>query len=131
MNDIARFSEKYTVNAQTGCWEWKGSIDKRGYARFLYNNKNWLAHKYAYATFKSAPSGYIQRTCSCSSCVNPAHWEEGKNKGRPVTVSAFEISRLYKEGLSAKQIAQELNCDPSLVRKRVRELIRIPEGNNH
>lgn len=121
MNDYPRFFKKVVINPTTQCWEWTGCKDKRGYGRFLVEKKNQLAHKFAYEYHKGPAQNYILHTCDTPHCVNPDHLVDEKNKGRERKFSTLDIIRLKSSGLSTSQIAQELECDPTLVRLRLRE----------
>lgn len=117
-NDRSRYYNNIAVSGQ--CLLWTGTIGNDGYGRMSLNKKTTLVHKIAfYLKNNREPSNYLIHTCDNNNCVNPDHIIEGKNEGRPVKVSAQKILELKKEGLTASQIAQKLNCSVSLVRKRL------------
>lgn len=74
---IERFTEKYEVNPETGCWDWKGAKVAGGYGQISGERGagNKPAHVFAYETFVGpVPKGKILRhSCDDPGCVNPYH----------------------------------------------------------
>lgn len=77
---LARFMAKFTVNAETGCWEWVtpnghgyGSLARRINKRCM----RFAAHRLSYEHFVGPiPDGLdIDHLCRVRHCVNPAHME--------------------------------------------------------
>lgn len=70
---LERFTEKYEINPDTGCWEWTAATNNSGYGMFDHQ----LVHRYAYeAMVGSIPPGLtIDHLCRVRNCVNPAHLE--------------------------------------------------------
>ena len=70
----------YEVAPETGCWEWKGYIDRNGYGRAYDPNRpagtrtQW-AHRVSYEYHRGPiPPGHeIDHTCVNTICINPAH----------------------------------------------------------
>lgn len=66
------------VSKGTGCWEWRGKIDKStGYGRFKMGGKSPTAHRLSYEwSVGPIPDGLvIDHLCRNRRCVNPAHLE--------------------------------------------------------
>jgi hypothetical protein len=56
------------VDAETGCHNWRGRINKNGYGVLGYNYKNWLAHRLSYILkYGEIPDGVK----ACHKCDNP------------------------------------------------------------
>ena len=61
--------------AASGCWEWKGSRQSKGYGSVAVDGRRILAHRLAYATWVGPiPGGQVVRyACDNPPCINPAH----------------------------------------------------------
>lgn len=70
-----RFDSKRSIDLETGCWNWTGSIDRYGYGRFRDGARNGLAHRFAYELLVGPiPSGLtLDHLCRNRACVNPVH----------------------------------------------------------
>lgn len=79
-NTPESFWARVTDNPETGCREWQGATDSRGYGVLCFtaitgSNQTIRAHRAAWAlTHGSLPdSGHIHHTCENKRCVNPDH----------------------------------------------------------
>lgn len=80
---VDRFTEKFVVDPDTGCWVWTAFKDSHGYGRFGVRNPNTgkvrkaLAHRWAYEHFVGPiPEGLvIDHLCRNRACVRPDHLE--------------------------------------------------------
>ena len=75
-----QFMNSFTINPDTGCWEWHAYIMSQGYAGFRYKDegrKLGLGHRYSYEHFKGPiPKGFhTDHLCRNRKCVNPDHLE--------------------------------------------------------
>lgn len=72
-----RFHSMYSVNEETGCWEWARYVDPEGYGRMSVGKKLLNAHRVGYVLEKGPiPEGLqIDHLCRNRRCVNPAHLE--------------------------------------------------------
>ena len=86
----------------TGCWQWNGDVDSRGYGRVRRRYKtpmpSIIAHRLSYILFVGPiPSGLtIDHLCRNRLCVNPAHLEpvtRGENVLRGVGLSAMNARK--------------------------------------
>lgn len=74
----------------SGCWEWTGPVDKKGYGKTYYRGKQERAHRVAYKIFiGNIPEGLcVLHKCDNPPCCNPEHlWtgtiaENNKDKMR-------------------------------------------------
>ena len=127
-----RFAEKVVIDEQSGCHEWSGSRDKRGYGRFSREGNTGLAHVYAYERqHGSVPDGLeLDHLCRNTRCVNPLHLEavthreNMKRSGRAIihrtglcgrghTPKEYGCPTCENERLKAKRLRlrpREANC---------------------
>lgn len=75
-NGRARLPEPYTVDDETGCWNWNG-VTPRGYGYIMRDGVRHQAHRYMYErAVGPVPEGLqLDHLCRNRSCVNPAHLE--------------------------------------------------------
>ncbi len=77
-----RFLKKVHIK-ETGCWEWQGSLTRKGYGQFHVGSRRdgsrrmVRAHIFAYETeIGIIPEGLqLDHLCRNHACVNPAHLE--------------------------------------------------------
>jgi hypothetical protein len=99
MNILDRFTSKYVVNPETGCWDWiAGSWG--GYGRFRYDGGN-KAHRYSYEYHNDTKLGdlVIDHLCKNTLCVNPEHLEAvrfGENSRRR-NLYEFDYNKIKKQ----------------------------------
>lgn len=55
------------ILTNTGCWEWMGATDTKGYGRMVYRGKIVGTHQYAYIHYVGNRNGL----CVCHHCDNP------------------------------------------------------------
>lgn len=75
---IERFMRKVSKDVDTGCWNWTGFKDRKGYGRFQYAATDArVAHQIGYGLFVGhiADGLQLDHLCRNTSCVNPEHLE--------------------------------------------------------
>lgn len=124
-DDLARFHTKYVVNPATGCWDWAGTVQPRGYGMIGVTEdgkgRSYRAHRFAYMKLVGPiPDGaMLLHLCDNRRCVNPRHLipgtshdnmrdsvDNGRNSrargtyNRSITpAKALNIRVLYAKGL--------------------------------
>lgn len=75
------------IISTSGCWEWIGKKDSRGYGYFYFEGKHYRAHRLSYMLhLGSLPKRegvhgiVVMHSCDSPSCVNPAHLSLGTHK---------------------------------------------------
>jgi len=76
-----RFNAKVSIDAESGCWIWKGAHDVTGYGRISLDGKTGRASRVSYTLFRGPiPEGmvldhfrYPDGGCIGTRCVNPYH----------------------------------------------------------
>ncbi len=113
----------YAVDPESGCWIWKGWLDKDGYGHIRRQGKYYGAHRYFYEKANgSLPKGaQMHHTCHNPACVNPSHLEvvsplEHRRLSRNVRLNpdlVQEIRRLRHEGALYREICERLDLSHS------------------
>jgi hypothetical protein len=65
----------WITTTDTGCWEWSGLRNDKGYGRLWYAGRGWNAHRLAYQAWVKPVSDdvVIRHTCDNPPCINPKH----------------------------------------------------------
>ena len=73
----AERAQRFIVPTPTGCWEWSGRRDLRGYGLIQEGRKGRSAHRVVYIAARGpVPEGLeLDHLCRNHACVNPDHLE--------------------------------------------------------
>lgn len=74
---------RYEINLDTYCWDWKQSIGSSGYGRVFWDGKFYYAHRVSYELFIGPIPEGLQIdhiVCDNKACVNPFHMKPATNK---------------------------------------------------
>lgn len=119
---IAKILDK--VQMASGCWEWAGTRNALGYARFTRGNRRVVAHRLTYRIFVGrVPSGMeLDHTCRNRGCVNPYHLE-------PVTHTE-NVRRGDRASLTADQV-REIRAATGTSKDRLAAQYGVTRENIH
>lgn len=106
LKELSRIFSKLSVNKQTGCWEWAGSLNKDGYGKVKLRMKTQFLHRVMYAWAveplprrrKGQRTPNVDHTCRNRRCGNPVHLElvsHETNCRRGVSPSALNTMKTH------------------------------------
>lgn len=89
-----RFEQKLTIDPQSGCWNWIGFQDGKGYGRVSLLGRPRPAYRVAYEMYcERIPEGmHLDHLCRNPKCCNPDHLEpvtpaENTRRGKAAEVA--------------------------------------------
>jgi hypothetical protein len=96
--ETERFSDRYEIVTETGCWIWTAAASKSGYGKFWHDNKDGRAHRASYELHHGKiPDGMqVNHHCDLSLCVNPNHLYLGTQKQNMVDMARRKRTRWAK-----------------------------------
>lgn len=134
--------------APSGCREWSGRRNSKGYGRLFVDGRRWLAHRHAWVLANGPiPDGmFVLHRCDNPPCCEPSHLFLGTladnnadrdRKGHHVSLSgerhgmskltgpdASEIRRLYAEGPASQYaLAERFGVSQATISRVVRGVI--------
>lgn len=114
----------YTIDPETGCWNWQGFIRKDGYAESHRQGKLWLMHRYYYEQkYGKHPKKYeLDHLCRNRRCVNPDHLEPvlrviNIQRGAKTKLTPDQVReiRVLKGKQSARMVGQLYGVTPEMI----------------
>ncbi len=123
----------YTIN-EKGCWVWKWSVERKGYASVRVNGRAQKAHRVSYELAKGPipERAIIRHLCDDPACLNPDHLKVGTgsdnmrdmaasgNQGnQKLTIDeANEIRQIFaRDDTSQADLARRYGVSSSAIRK--------------
>ena len=121
-----RILSKVIIDPETGCWNWQGARDRRGYGRVGANYKLWLAHRLSYTDFIcDIPEGFsLDHLCRNPRCVNPMHLEPVTQQENAKRAGAAGAMNRYGHKTSCKH-GHEYTRDNTHIDTRGHRVCRI------
>jgi len=138
--DIERFWTKVSKRTHEECWNWTAGINRDGYGKFWWNNREIGAHRFSWIiTNGNIPEGkLVLHKCNNPGCVNPSHLYIGDGSDNMIDkshsgykhkqlaqrcVSASDIStikKLFFQGIKQDGIATRLGISQATVSNIIR-----------
>lgn len=109
---LDKFWYRVEVHQPSGCWQWRGTIERWGYGQFSLGKKagKFRAHRVAYSVLIGpVPDGMqLDHLCRNNGCVNPDHLQV--TTGRINTLRGYGTSGMNARKTHCKR-GHELSGD--------------------
>lgn len=119
------------------CWEWQKFRLKKGYGKFSYKRKSYLAHRISWILFKGTiPKDiYVCHKCDNPPCVNPDHLFLGDQRANIRDMVKknrrdFKCENAPSRKLSSKDVLQiRQMIDTGIKIKEISKFFHITHGH--
>ena len=110
-----KIKSRYTVNPQSGCWEWNNYVDRFGYGEVIINGKKCRAHRISFIIHNNGieiPKGmHICHRCDNPKCINPYHLVLGTPKENSLDAQSKGIMRTAVCGRGSTMYQKGCRCE--------------------
>lgn len=117
-----RIEGRYTVDSESGCWEWLGRRDREGRALMRTGGKTVGAYRVSYENVNGPiPEGLeADHLCGNPGCVNPAHIEavthgENLRRGRSAKLDWTKVREIRASDETNTGLAERYGVSPNLI----------------
>jgi hypothetical protein len=107
IDPIIRFSSKYVVDQETGCWNWIAYCNKGGYGNFSLDHfTRVLAHRFSYEYYVGPLNNELQicHNCNNRKCVRPDHLRQDTRSSNAIDM--VKIKKQHLQILSVKEVIE-------------------------
>lgn len=97
---IVRLLHRIQIDQATGCWNWMGGNNGRGYGVIGLNHRSWYVHRISHLLFIGPiPDGFeVDHLCKNRGCCNPFHLEavpQSVNNARSASCCALNALKTH------------------------------------
>lgn len=135
--------EHYTIDAETGCWEWLLFRDRFGYGKLMCKREDgrWAprqAHRRSYEQHVGPiPEGLVlDHLCRNRGCINPAHAEpvtnaENLRRGANARLTWRDVRAIRASSRPQYELAMEYDIDCGQISRIINRRTWWPEPDEH